>query len=61
MKKHKNSVISLKCCTDALPDFNQSLALIYSVLLLTTHAHAAVWLSKSHTVSGVKLWTVMGQ
>jgi len=26
MKKDKNSVLSLKCCTAALPDFNQLLA-----------------------------------
>ena len=26
MKEDKNSILSLKCCTAALPDFNQSLA-----------------------------------
>jgi len=26
MLNHKNSILSLKCCTIALPDLNQSLA-----------------------------------
>jgi len=26
MQKYTNNILSLKCCTTALPDFNQSLA-----------------------------------
>ena len=49
IKKDKNSTLSLKCSTVVLPNFNQSLGKIYSVLLLITYACAAIWLSKSHS------------
>jgi len=58
MPNHENRIFSPKFCITAVPDFQQ-VGLIYSVLLVATHTHAA-YESQNLVVSGVKFWTVMG-
>jgi len=46
-QRHKNCIFSFKCCIIPLPNYmvksdNGVVGLIYSVLLLATHAHADV-------------------
>ena len=37
----------IRCISDALPEFNQSLLDFFNLFWLTTHTHAAKWLPKS--------------
>ena len=64
MVKSKNCIISLTCSRpiSALPDIDWLLSLdglIYSVLLLTIHAVAAVWLPNIDVIRD-KLWNISG-
>jgi len=45
--KHENRIFSLKRCISPLREFNQSILDICRLFWLTTHPHAAVWLTRS--------------
>jgi len=58
MKKDKNSILSLKCCTVAVPDFNQSQELFVQSCYLQL-VLMLLYDSLNLIVCGVNLWAVM--
>ena len=57
MKKDKNSILSLKCCTVPLPDYNQLLTAFIQCCCLQLSGEVLAWLSVWSEVQMICIWS----